>query len=82
MSSTRITPDILSHTQIFAVPTGTFIKYQTKKALPYWIKRYVLFKKTATLEPLYQMDQDLDGSENAQFRRQRTRDVRDVEAKV
>jgi MFS family permease len=38
---------------IFDVPTRTFAKYQTTKALPYWFNRWVLQKKSATLEPLY-----------------------------
>jgi len=39
---------------IFDVPTSTFAKYQTTKALPYFFNRYVFQKKSATLEPLYQ----------------------------
>jgi sugar porter (SP) family MFS transporter len=41
---------------IFAVPTRVFMKYQLTKTLPYWFKRWVLFNKSATLEPLYQFD--------------------------
>ncbi|OZJ06513.1 hypothetical protein BZG36_00479 [Bifiguratus adelaidae] len=41
---------------VFAVPTKIFMKYQLHKALPYWIKRYVLFQKDAKLEPLYHFD--------------------------
>lgn len=41
---------------VFAVPTRTHMKYQLTKALPYWLKRYVLFQKGATLEPLYKFD--------------------------
>lgn len=41
---------------VFAVPTKVFVKYQTSKAAPYWFKRYVLFQKGATLEPLYHFD--------------------------
>lgn len=41
---------------VFAVPTAVFIKYQFSKALPYWFKRWVLFNKSATLEPLYQFE--------------------------
>lgn len=68
--------------QIFAVPTATFIKYNTTKALPYWIKRYVKRDKSATLEPLYQMDQNLDGDEGGRIGRQRTRHMDDIEAKA
>jgi hypothetical protein len=41
---------------IFAVPTRTFMHYQLTKALPWWIQRYILFNKSATLEPLYHFD--------------------------
>ncbi|KAH6996798.1 hypothetical protein EDB80DRAFT_813564, partial [Ilyonectria destructans] len=41
---------------IFAVPTRVFMKYQVTKALPWWIKRWVLLQRDATLEPLYQLD--------------------------
>jgi len=44
---------------VFAVPTRQFGKYQMTKAAPYWFKRWVLFRKGATLEPLYQMDENL-----------------------
>jgi sugar porter (SP) family MFS transporter len=44
---------------VFAVPTRTFGKYQMSKAAPYWFKRWILFRKDATLEPLYQMDENL-----------------------
>jgi hypothetical protein len=41
---------------VFAVPTRTHAKYQLAKALPYFIKRWVLFQKSATLVPLYSFD--------------------------
>ncbi|KAI1353233.1 sugar transporter-domain-containing protein [Xylaria sp. FL0043] len=41
---------------IFAVPSTLFIKYQFTKVLPWWFKRWVLFQKGATLEPLYHFD--------------------------
>lgn len=41
---------------IFAVPTRVFMKYQITKTLPFWFKRWVLMRKDATLEPLYQLD--------------------------
>ncbi|KAF4987953.1 hypothetical protein FDECE_15236 [Fusarium decemcellulare] len=41
---------------IFAVPTRVFMKYQVTKALPWWIRRWILFQRDATLEPLYQFD--------------------------
>ncbi|KAI7660469.1 MFS transporter [Hortaea werneckii] len=42
---------------IFAVPSRKFIAYQTQKAAPWWFKRWVLFQKTAKLEPLYHLDE-------------------------
>jgi hypothetical protein len=41
---------------VFAVPTRTHIKYQLTKALPYFIQRWILFRKSAKLEPLYHFD--------------------------
>lgn len=41
---------------IFAVPTRVFMKYQITKTLPWWIKRWILFQKNASLEPLYKLD--------------------------
>lgn len=45
---------------IFAVPTRTHMHYQLTKALPWWIKRYVFFRKGAVLEPLYHFDTHTD----------------------
>jgi sugar porter (SP) family MFS transporter len=39
---------------VFAVPTSKFAKYQLTQAAPWWVKRYVLFQRSATLRPLYQ----------------------------
>ncbi|KAJ4271627.1 hypothetical protein NW762_000332 [Fusarium torreyae] len=41
---------------IFAVPTRVFMRYQVTKVLPWWIKRWILFQRDASLEPLYQFD--------------------------
>jgi len=41
--------------QVFSVPTGVFIKYNTKVALPYWANRYIL-RKNVKLEPLYHFE--------------------------
>jgi hypothetical protein len=41
---------------VFAVPTRTHAKYQLTKALPYFVKRWVLFQKSTTLVPLYSFD--------------------------
>lgn len=47
---------------IFAVPQGKFASYQVTKATPYFFKRYVLFQRSATLEPLYQKEDDSRGA--------------------
>jgi len=41
--------------QIFSVPVGVFAKYQLTKALPYFIKRWIFFRRSARLEPLYKI---------------------------
>lgn len=42
---------------VFAVPVKKFASYQLRHALPWWFKRWVLFRKDATLKPLYHFDQ-------------------------
>lgn len=49
---------------VFAVPTRVFASYQVRKALPYFIQRYVFWRKDAVLEPLYQMDMASAGSDS------------------
>jgi len=39
--------------QVFSVPSSVFIRYQFTKALPFWFKRWVLFRRNTVLEPLY-----------------------------
>ena len=46
---------------IFAVPTRVHMKYQLTKVLPWWIRRYVFFRKGATCPELYRLGRD-DGS--------------------
>lgn len=41
---------------IFAVPTRTHMKYQVGTVLPWWFKRYVLFRKGEICPPLYTFD--------------------------
>ncbi|KAF7189925.1 putative polyol transporter 6 [Pseudocercospora fuligena] len=48
---------------IFAVPGSKFIRYQTTKAAPWWFKRWVMFDKSATLEPLYDFDISLGNAQ-------------------
>lgn len=38
---------------IFAVPTSRFAAYQVRSWLPWFIKRYVFWQKSASLTPLY-----------------------------
>ncbi|KAF5378119.1 hypothetical protein D9615_007543 [Tricholomella constricta] len=41
---------------VFAVPTTRHMGYQLSTFLPYWIKRYIFFRKVE-LEPLYNFDE-------------------------
>ncbi|KAI1775391.1 hypothetical protein F4818DRAFT_441488 [Hypoxylon cercidicola] len=41
---------------IFGVPTSKHMAYQIKTWLPWWVKRYIFFRRDATLEPLYQLE--------------------------
>ncbi|KAI5865276.1 hypothetical protein GGS23DRAFT_419594 [Durotheca rogersii] len=43
---------------VFAVPNRKFAAYQVTKALPWWVKRWVLFNRNAKLEPLYHRDDE------------------------
>ncbi|KAJ7502799.1 hypothetical protein B0H11DRAFT_1711553, partial [Mycena galericulata] len=42
---------------VFAVPTSKHMSYQVYTYLPYFFKRWVLFNKNATLEPLYNFEE-------------------------
>ncbi|KAI1381091.1 hypothetical protein F4677DRAFT_440307 [Hypoxylon crocopeplum] len=58
-------PETKQHTleeldYVFAVPTSVFIKYNTTKALPWWFKRYILWRPGVSLEPLYHFDEPDD----------------------
>ncbi|KAK8086853.1 hypothetical protein PG994_001827 [Apiospora phragmitis] len=53
---------------VFAVPTKTFIHYNTTKWAPWYFKRWVLFQKDANLEPLYHFDRPSHGSDLSQTR--------------
>ena len=41
---------------VFAVPTSRHVSYQAKTFLPYWIQRYIFFRKVE-LKPLYNFDE-------------------------
>ena len=45
---------------VFAVPGRRFISYQCRQAAPYWLRRWILWQRDATLEPLYDMDKSID----------------------
>lgn len=49
---------------VFAVPTKKHMKYQFSKALPYFIKRWIRFDRSARLEPLYHFDHVSTGKRN------------------
>lgn len=42
---------------VFAVPVARHASYQFHKSLPYFIKRWIFFNKSAELEPLYDFTQ-------------------------
>ncbi|KAH0834351.1 hypothetical protein AYO21_04206 [Fonsecaea monophora] len=44
---------------IFAVPTRRFMSYQTGTWLPWFIKRYIFWQKSAELKPLYTLDRGI-----------------------
>ncbi|KAL8283350.1 hypothetical protein RQP46_005760 [Phenoliferia psychrophenolica] len=39
--------------QVFSVPTKKFASYQAQKSIPYFIKRYIFWNRSARLEPLF-----------------------------
>ncbi|OJJ51536.1 hypothetical protein ASPZODRAFT_163358 [Penicilliopsis zonata CBS 506.65] len=41
---------------VFSVPTSVHMHYQVTKALPYWVRRYIL-RQDVQLEPLYNFDE-------------------------
>ena len=41
---------------IFGVPTRRHMAYQLRVWLPWWVKRYVFWRKSAKLEPLYHLE--------------------------
>ncbi|KAK0724649.1 hypothetical protein B0H67DRAFT_641161 [Lasiosphaeris hirsuta] len=45
---------------VFAVPMRKFARYQLTTALPWWFKRYVLWRRGAELKPLYEFDQKVE----------------------
>lgn len=45
---------------VFAVTTRRHASYQLFTVLPWWVKRYILFRKDAVCPELYKMDMDSD----------------------
>lgn len=43
---------------VFGIPTRTHAKYQLTKVLPWWFKRWVLFRKDATCPELYKFEDE------------------------
>ncbi|KAL2003984.1 hypothetical protein VTN02DRAFT_1280 [Thermoascus thermophilus] len=43
---------------VFAVPTRTHAKYQLTKVLPWWIRRYIFWRKDAVCPDLYNWETD------------------------
>lgn len=41
---------------IFGVPTRRHVAYQLRCWLPWWVKKYVFWQRSAQLEPLYHME--------------------------
>ncbi|MCJ1394720.1 hypothetical protein MMC18_007600 [Xylographa bjoerkii] len=48
---------------VFAVPTRTHAHYQMTQVLPWWIKRWVLFRKGAVCPELYTFESEDDSTE-------------------
>ena len=42
---------------VFAVPTSTHISYQAKVFLPYFVKKWIFFRRSTTLKPLYDFEE-------------------------
>jgi sugar porter (SP) family MFS transporter len=58
--------------QIFSVPTRVFARYQLTQALPYWFKRWVLFRRDAKLAPLFHHEkQAAERSETASLEKEK-----------
>jgi len=43
---------------VFSVPTATFINHTFSQAIPYWIKRWIFWRRDITLAPLIENDDD------------------------
>jgi sugar porter (SP) family MFS transporter len=45
---------------VFSVPTATFINHTFTQAIPYWIKRWLFWRRDITLAPLIENENDQD----------------------
>lgn len=63
--------------QIFSVPIPVFAKYQLTHTLPYFFRRWIFFRKDATLVPLYQTDDSMEDVSYA-GKRQTEADAKEV----
>jgi hypothetical protein len=45
---------------VFSVPTATFINHTFNQAIPYWIKRWLFWRRDITLAPLIENENDQD----------------------
>ncbi|KAI1774385.1 hypothetical protein F4818DRAFT_80823 [Hypoxylon cercidicola] len=43
---------------VFGVPSHKFAGYQVKQVAPWWVKKYILFQRSAVLKPLYHEDDE------------------------
>lgn len=50
---------------VFAVPTRKHASYQWGTVLPWWIKRYCFFQKSAVCPELYQLSQHVESSDSS-----------------
>ncbi|RFU33303.1 hypothetical protein B7463_g3020, partial [Scytalidium lignicola] len=53
---------------VFAVPTRTHAKYQLTKVLPWWFKRWVLFRKDAVCPDLYKFGEETWNDSSEEFK--------------
>jgi MFS family permease len=65
--------------QIFSVPVPVFARYQLTKTLPYFIQRWIFFRKSATLEPLYQADDSMEDVTSYSHRKREEKELKEAE---
>lgn len=44
--------------QVFSIPTKTFINYELKTMVPYWLKKNILRRKLVTPPPIFARDSE------------------------